>query len=53
MGFTSMLLCYGAKYPTSVPFAYGLGPCVAAPVDTGVGILYKEDVQIYKSAPKF
>jgi ribose transport system substrate-binding protein len=53
MGFTSMLLCYGAKYPTSVPFAYGLGPCVAAPVDTGVNILYKADVQMYKAAPKF
>ena len=53
MGFTAMMLCYGAKYPTSVPFPYGLGPCVSAPVDTGVGILYKEDVQIYKSAPKF
>ena len=53
MGFTAMMLCYGAKYPTSVPFPYGLGPCVSAPVDTGVGILYQEDVQIYKSAPKF
>jgi ribose transport system substrate-binding protein len=53
MGFTSMLLCYGAKYPTSVPFAHGLGPCVSAPVDTGVNILYKADVQMYKAAPKF
>lgn len=53
MGWTAMLLCYGAKYPTSVPFAYGLGPCVAAPVDTGVNILYKADVQMYKQAPKF
>jgi ribose transport system substrate-binding protein len=53
MGFTSMLLAYGAKEPTSVPFAYGLGPCVAAPVDTGVDILYKANVQMYKSAPKF
>jgi ribose transport system substrate-binding protein len=53
MGYTSMLLCYGAKYPTSVPFPYDLGPCVSAPVDTGVNILYKEDVQMYKVAPKF
>ena len=53
MGYTAMLLAYGAKNPTSVPFPHGLGPCVSAPVDTGVGILYKEDVQIYKTAPKF
>jgi ribose transport system substrate-binding protein len=53
MGFTALELCYGAKYPTSVPFPSGLGPCVSAPVDTGVGILYKEDVQLYKSPPKF
>ncbi len=26
MGYTAMLLCYGAKYPTSVPFPYDLGP---------------------------
>lgn len=54
MGFTSMLLCYGAKYPTaSFPSPYDLGPCVAAPVDTGVRILYKDDVQMFKQAPKF
>ena len=54
MGYTAMGLCYGAKYPTeSFPSPYNLGPCVYAPVDTGVGILYKEDVQMYKSAPKF
>jgi len=53
MGYTAMLLAYGAAVTTSVPFPSGLGPCVAAPVDTGVGILYKEDVQMYKSAPKF
>ena len=53
MGYTAMMLAYGAKNPTSVPFPYDLGPCVSAPVDTGVRILYKEDVQMYKSAPKF
>lgn len=53
MGFTAMTLAYGAKVPTSVPFPSGLGPCVSASVDTGVGILYKEQVQMYKSAPKF
>ena len=53
MGFTAMLLAYGAKQPTSMAFPHGLGPCVAAPVDTGVNILYKEDVQVYKQAPKF
>jgi ribose transport system substrate-binding protein len=53
MGYTSMMLCYGAKEPTSVAFPYGLGPCVSAPVDTGVNILYVDDVQMFKSAPKF
>ncbi len=53
MGFTAMELCYGAKYPTEVPFPSGLGPCVSAPVDTGVGILYKEDVQMFKTPPTF
>ena len=53
MGYTAMMLAYGAKAPTSVPFAHDLGPCVSAPVDTGVGILYKDNVQMYKSAPKF
>jgi ribose transport system substrate-binding protein len=54
MGFTAMGLCYGAKYPTaSFPSPYDLGPCVYAPVDTGVRILYKDDVQMFKQAPKF
>jgi len=54
MGFTGMLLCYGAKYPTEVPSTNpGLGHCVNADVDTGVRILYKEDVQVYKNPPKF
>jgi ribose transport system substrate-binding protein len=53
MGYTAMLLAYGAKQPTSMAFPHGLGPCVSAPVDTGVNILYKEDVQVYKQAPKF
>lgn len=53
MGYTAMLLCYGAKQPTAMAFPHDLGPCVSAPVDTGVNILYKEDVQVYKQAPKF
>ncbi|MFB0545677.1 MAG: substrate-binding domain-containing protein [Anaerolineae bacterium] len=53
MGFTSMLLAYGAKYPTEVPSTNpGLGHCVNADVDTGVAILYEEGVQMYKSPPK-
>jgi ribose transport system substrate-binding protein len=54
MGFTSMLLCYGAKYPNDVTSTNGaLGHCVNNPVDTGVSILYKEDVQMFKTPPKF
>jgi ribose transport system substrate-binding protein len=54
MGFTGMLLAYGAKNPTDVPSTNGeLGHCVNADVDTGVKILYKEDVGIYKNPPKF
>ncbi len=54
MGFTGMLLVYGAKNPTEVASTNpGLGHCVNAAVDTGVKILYKEDVQMFKTPPKF
>lgn len=53
MGYLAMMTAYGAKNPTSMAFPNGMGPYSSAPIDTGVNILYVDDVQIYKSAPKF
>jgi ribose transport system substrate-binding protein len=55
MGYTSMLLCYGAVVETDVPSGNppGIGPCVNADVDTGVGILYKDAIEMYKTPPSF
>jgi ribose transport system substrate-binding protein len=55
MGYTAMLVAYGAKYPTDVPSTNGpnLGHSVNAPIDTGVGILYQDDVQMFKNPPQF
>lgn len=55
MGYTSMLLCYGAVVETDVPSGNpaGIGPCVNADVDTGVGILYKDGIEMYKTPPSF
>ncbi len=54
MGYTGMLLAYGAKKKGSVDaFNNGaLGPCQSADVDTGVAILTVNDVQIFKTPPK-
>ena len=54
MGYTGMLLAYGAKVKGSVEaFNRGaLGPCQSADVDTGVAILEAKDVQIFKTPPK-
>jgi ribose transport system substrate-binding protein len=53
MGYLAMMTAYGAKVPTDMAYPHGMGPFTSAPIDTGVNILYKEDVQVYKSAPKF
>jgi ribose transport system substrate-binding protein len=55
MGYTAMLLCYGAVVPTDVPSSNpaGIGHCVNSDVDTGVGILYKDGIEMYKSPPTF
>ncbi len=53
MGYLAMMTAYGAKVPTDMAFPQGMGPHTSAPIDTGVRILYTDDVQIYKSAPKF
>lgn len=54
MGYTGLLMCYGAKQPGSVKAFNqgGMGPCVTSPIDTGVAILTKDDVQIFKTPPK-
>jgi len=55
MGYTSMLLCYGAVVPTDVPSGNpaGIGHCVNSDIDTGVGILYKDGIELYKTPPTF
>ncbi len=55
MGYTAMLLVYGAAKETEVADTNPakIGHCVNADVDTGVKILYKEDVQMFKTPPKF
>jgi ribose transport system substrate-binding protein len=55
MGYTAMLLIYGAAKETEVADTNppNIGHCVNADVDTGVRILYKEDVQMFKTPPKF
>lgn len=54
MGYTSMLIAYGAAKETEVADTNpaGIGHSVNADIDTGVKILYKEDVQMYKTPPK-
>ena len=54
MGYNGLLLAYGAAKKGSVDaFNNGeLGPCITADIDTGVAILDKEMVQVYKTPPK-
>jgi ribose transport system substrate-binding protein len=53
MGYLGMLLAYGARHPTEVPSARdGFGP-VPETIDTGVSILYREDIGRYKQVPRF
>jgi ribose transport system substrate-binding protein len=54
MGYTAMMLAYGAARETEVPDTNppNIGHCVNSDVDTGVKILYTEDVQMYKTPPK-
>ena len=52
MGYMGMLLAYAAKHPTDVAIGrpgFGLVP---ETIDTGVQILYREDVGRYKKVPK-
>jgi ribose transport system substrate-binding protein len=53
MGYMGMLLAYAARHPSQVPTGRpGFGP-VPETVDTGVRILYRDDVARYKQVPKF
>lgn len=54
MGYMSMLLAYAAHHPTEVPSMFkDFGHVPTAGIDTGVKILGKDDVGIYKNPPKF
>lgn len=54
MGYMSMMLAYAARHPTEVPSMFkDFGHVPTAGIDTGVKILGKEDVGIYKSPPSF
>jgi ribose transport system substrate-binding protein len=48
MGFTSMMMAWGANQQTRVE-----GMHVPPGINTGVKILYKEDVQVFKNPPAF
>ena len=52
MGYMAMILAYSANHPTDVPSAKAPFGHVPSNVDTGVAILGKEEVQMYKSPPK-
>jgi ribose transport system substrate-binding protein len=52
MGYYSMLLAYSAAHPTGIPSTHqGFGH-VPASIDTGVSIIGKDAVQMYKNVPK-
>lgn len=53
MGYMGMLLAYAARHPTDVPSARPGFGAVPDTIDTGVRILYREDVAQYKRVPKF
>ena len=53
MGYMAMILAYSANHPTDVPATReGFGH-VPSGIDTGVAILNKDTVQMYKNPPKF
>lgn len=52
MGYMGMMLAFAAKHPTDVPTGRpGFGP-VPETIDTGVRILYRDDVARYKQVPR-
>lgn len=53
MGYMAMILAYSANHPTDVASATAPFGHVPSIVDTGVAILGKAEVQMYKSPPKF
>jgi ribose transport system substrate-binding protein len=54
MGYTGMLLLYGSVVPTDVPSTnQPLGHVVNSDIDTGVAILTKDDIEIFKTPPSF
>lgn len=55
MGYTAMLIAYGAAHPTEVESTNpnGIGHSVNANIDTGVDILYADGIEMYKTPPDF
>ncbi len=54
MGYMSMLMAYAARHPTDVPSMFkDFGHVPTAGIDTGVKILGKDDIGIYKNPPSF
>jgi len=53
MGYMAMIMAYSANHPTDVPSTNGSFGHVPSNVDTGVAILDKAGVQMYKNPPKF
>lgn len=53
MGYMGMLLVYAARHPSGVPTGRPRFGPVPEMIDTGVRILYRDDVSRYKQVPKF
>ncbi len=53
MGYMAMILAYSANHPTDVASSKAPFGHVPSVVDTGVAILGVDEVQMYKSPPKF
>ena len=53
MGYYGMLMAYAAKHPTDVQSMNGQLGHTPRGIDTGVRILYKEDMEALKNVPTF
>lgn len=53
MGYMGMMMAYAARHETGVPSEHeGFGH-VPEKIDTGVSILYKDTIGLYKNVPRF
>lgn len=53
MGYMAMMMAYSANHPTEVVAQNPNFGHVPPSIDTGVTIIYKEDVEKYKNTPQF